>query len=402
MLIYPPYSMLVEDYRVGSVELREAYQRALASKDRFDLLPPGREIIDRGSSTYDRAQPAWERLLRSTEGSELSDDAFVRRERLFVRDNADLETRYYESLSPQPFRHASIVVGTHELEWSVKEPSSETTAWQSAAEPVPYERQVNIAALAKERGVSVTSSFEGDFPNTRYFEQRYEQMLLIRRRRSFYKTLCSTPDFEGERFIFLALMFQPERTSCPVGGIFSNQFLIVNMLSHLVPEGSYIYVKEHPTQFHPNIQASQARSDEFYATIARFKNVKLMDTTVNPFALIDKCWAVATIGGTAALEGVIRGKPALIFGHAYYKDCAGMHSVTSEEELRDALSKIARDDRVEIRDVEKYFHAIETTLFKAVADFNLVSEEQEGDAPLLARQICREIERMGLRAQHRQ
>jgi hypothetical protein len=255
---------------------------------------------------------------------------------------------------------------------------------------IPYEKQVNTSALAKQRGVSLVGSFEGEMPNKHYLEQRMDQIRLTRERYKDYQARSAKPQLD-ERFIFLPLMFQPERTSCPQGGIFSNQAILVNLLSNLVTEGIWIYVKEHPTQLHPNMQSTQARSADFYKVLAGFKNVRLIDIDTDPFLLIDASVAIATIGGTAAVEAVARGKPALVFGHAYYNDCAGIYPVTSEADLRQALAEIAERPTVERADVETFFHAIETSLFVGNADANLSSFAIDDNARNIAREIVRQL-----------
>ena len=73
-------------------------------------------------------------------------------------------------------------------------------------------------------------------PNQHYLEQRMTHLRITRERYIDYQARASRPRW-GEKFIYLPLMFQPERTSCPQGGIFSNQQIMVNLLSSLAPRG---------------------------------------------------------------------------------------------------------------------------------------------------------------------
>ena len=375
--IHPSYSLCMRDYREGCKELKDAYSKIMAEAGHCELSSEVRAIINRINDSYDKAKPIWEQIYHHTMDADLSDDELVAKETRRAEREAEIESSFYISRQLGSRIHPRLMTV-----WPLKD-----VAEMAAG----YQKQVNVAALAKERGVSLRSSFEGNFPNTAYMKQRLEQMLLTRRRRAFYKTLCKKPELGTDKFIFLPLMFQPERSSCPQGGIFSNQFLIVNLLSNLVPMGWRVYVKEHPTQFHPNMQCSQVRSEEYYETIARFENVKLIDTDIDPFQLIDNCQAVATIGGTAAIEAVIRGKPALLFGYAYFEDCAGMHRVSSENDLRRALSGIMDNPRVNGEDVGKYFHAIEISLFRGYADANLMTEGIENDSFVIADRILKQL-----------
>jgi hypothetical protein len=375
--IHPSYSLCMREYRDGCKELKDAYSKILAEAGHRELSPEARAIINRINDSYDKAKPIWEQIHHRTMDADLSDEEFLDKESRRAEREAEIESAFYISRQLGRIHPRLMTV------WPLN---------RIAGMAAGYQKQVNVAALAKERGVSLRHSFEGKFPNKRYMQQRLEQMLLTRQRHAFYKSLCKKPEPGAAKFIFLPLMFQPERSSCPQGGIFSNQFLIVNLLSNLAPAGWQVYVKEHPTQFHPNMQCSQVRSEEYYGTIARFNNVKLIDTDIDPFLLIDTCQAVATIGGTAAIEAVVRGKPALLFGYAYFEDCAGMYRVSSEADLRRALSQIREIPRVNAKDVEKYFHAIEGSLFRGYADANVMTEGIENNALVVADQILKQLE----------
>nr|MBA2400278.1 hypothetical protein [Bradyrhizobium sp.] len=313
-------------------------------------------------------------------------EQFWAEQQRFLDANVEIEARWFK-------KHTTNEISPPAGEREVLSEVAGLWRRQREAEPVPdipYEKQVNISALAKQRGTSLAASFEGEMPNKHYLEQRIDQIRHTREQYKDYQARCSKPQ-NGERFIFLPLMFQPERTSCPQGGIFSNQAIMVNLLSNLVPEDTWIYAKEHPTQLHPNMQSTQARSADFYAVLAGFKNVRLIDIDTDPFSLIDSCVAVATIGGTAAVEAVARGKPALVFGYSYYNDCAGIYPVASEVDLRQALSEIAARPTAERADVETFFHAIETSLFVGNADANLSTFAIDDNARNIAQEIVRQL-----------
>ena len=371
----------MRDFREGPRELREKYCELLTSGRSFHLSTEARKIIERITGIYDDAKPLTEKMMHRSAAAELSDEEFISREREYLERSYEIEARYYE-LRTLKARVTKV--------WT-------RIRGKPLPPAVPYEKQVNVGPLAKQRGFSLIELFAGEFPNTKYLQQRYEQMILTRRRHAFYKTLCAQPKFGKQQYIFLPLMFQPERTSCPQGGIFSNQILMLNLLANLVPHGWHVYVKEHPTQFHPNMQNNQARSKEFYQAIASFDNVKLIDTAIDPFSLIDNAKAVATVGGTAALEAVLRGKPAIVFGYTYFNDCAGIYPVTSEYEVREAITNIGRGVTIDRRDVERYFSAIEISMFKGNADANLLTMEIDQNAPNIATEILRQIDKMGLR-----
>lgn len=78
-----------------------------------------------------------------------------------------------------------------------------------------------------------------------------------------YAQLARRPK-EGEKFIYVPLHMQPELTTCPLGGQFADQLLMVRMLSAHLPKGYRLYVKEHPDQLRHTLTHPSARSAEFY------------------------------------------------------------------------------------------------------------------------------------------
>jgi hypothetical protein len=68
--------------------------------------------------------------------------------------------------------------------------------------------------------------------------------------------------------------------------------------------------------------------------------VRLIPIEANQFDLIDSSLAVATISGTVGIEGIARGKPALVFGDVWYERCQGAYRVRNLEDCRLAVAAI--------------------------------------------------------------
>ncbi len=141
-------------------------------------------------------------------------------------------------------------------------------------------------------------------------------------------------------YIYLALHYQPEKNTCPEGDVFAYQFLIADLLSKCAPAGWQVCVKEHPVTFLRKGSGELTRHSQFYDDLAALENVRLLPMDSCPFTLIDNARAVATVTGTTGWEGLIRGKPVLLFGHAWYKGCEGTFYVPSEQACRAALREI--------------------------------------------------------------
>ena len=160
-------------------------------------------------------------------------------------------------------------------------------------------------------------------------------------------------------YVFVALQCEPERQTCPTGGVFGNQYLMIDMLSKLAPAGWKIYVKEHVSQFKVYQAAERSKPVEFYNMIASMPNVQLVPLTYTSFELIDKAKASATVSGTVGWESVVRGKPALLFGHAWYRDCKGIFTIHTVENCKKAIQEIKNGYQVNISEVKCFAQVVE-------------------------------------------
>ena len=160
-------------------------------------------------------------------------------------------------------------------------------------------------------------------------------------------------------YIYVALHYQPEKTTSPEGDIFVEQWLMVQMLAHLAPNGWLVYVKEHNSQFAERLYGEQGRTHDFYERLAGFENVKLIANETSSFDLIDSAKAVATVTGTVGLESVIRSVPVLSFGHAWYALCEGIFTIKENEELIKTFEKIEDGYQIEAKKVDEFLYAIE-------------------------------------------
>ena len=75
--------------------------------------------------------------------------------------------------------------------------------------------------------------------------------------------------------------------------------------------------------------------------------------------MIDNSKAVANVAGSAGWETVIRGKPALIFGYAWYRGCEGVFYTPTIESVQQALSAIEKGYKVDRQKVKLFVYALE-------------------------------------------
>ncbi|HVQ00556.1 MAG TPA: hypothetical protein VMT57_03480 [Candidatus Thermoplasmatota archaeon] len=206
----------------------------------------------------------------------------------------------------------------------------------------------------KQHGKSIQDS---DMKGFEYVFCKLEGMKKKNRLKQHYQSLEKPAEFKHPYFYF-PLHYQPENTSCPLGEAFVDQFLIVDMLSRFAPAGWKIYVKEHSSQWHPKLHGECSRSSEFYDRVAALPNVQIIPVTTPNFELIDHAKAVVTITGTAGWEAVVRGRPVLLYGHAWYKFCKGVFYVPSVEKCKKALATIQEGYTINPTHVRLFISAV--------------------------------------------
>lgn len=149
---------------------------------------------------------------------------------------------------------------------------------------------------------------------------------FVRRKtlRRAYEALAQK-DVDGP-FVYVPLHYQPERTTLPQGRMYADQELMVQRLARVAAQRSArLLVREHPSTF--LLGGPCWRNEAMYQRLAAIPGVVLGSVDVDPFGLVDRSLAIATVTGTVALEAVARGKPVIVFGAPTYVGMPGMHEV---------------------------------------------------------------------------
>tara|TARA_Y100000114_G_scaffold120045_1_gene114842 strand:- start:29516 stop:31033 length:1518 start_codon:yes stop_codon:yes gene_type:complete len=166
----------------------------------------------------------------------------------------------------------------------------------------------------------------------------FRKQKKLRRKYDVYSTYDINFD---EKFIYIPLHYQPERTTSPDGGIYVEQLIMIQLLRSCLPREVTLVVKEHKSQFIPKREGHLSRFEFHYKALKEMSGVKLAPLETDPFVLLDKCWFVATVVGTAGLEAIARGKPAIVFGGGcWYRSLEGVFYVKNRRELKVAIDRI--------------------------------------------------------------
>ena len=194
----------------------------------------------------------------------------------------------------------------------------------------------------------------------------YRLSARLKRRRLWrdYHRRARIPELDRP-FVYLPVHYQPERTTLPEGGAFVDQRDVVDAISSSLPDDWYLYVKEHPATFASNRSGDISRDTRYYDDLESYPNTRLVPVTYSSARLIDASRAVATCTGTAGWEAILRGTPALVFGHAWYVGCEGSFSVTSGKLCKEAIETIRSGYHVDRRKVRLWLRAVDESCVKA-------------------------------------
>lgn len=160
---------------------------------------------------------------------------------------------------------------------------------------------------------------------------------VIRERDAYYAEHAVQPDM-NRPFVYLPLHFQPEASTTPMAGVFTDQNLMAALLNECLPDDVLIYVKEHHRQ-----SSWLKRTKRDYEELIAMKKVRLIARDVDTFALRENCKAVATCTGTAGFEALFRGKPVMLFGSRFYQYVRGVFKIQTTQECTEAVQKIFTD-----------------------------------------------------------
>lgn len=189
--------------------------------------------------------------------------------------------------------------------------------------------------------------------------------------KKIYSSFITKPDF-NKKYIYYAAAVQPE---AGIWSVYEDQFLILEILSASIPDDWVIYYKEHPGIFGEGNKASLARNQHYYKKIAMFKNVHMISSEVDTFMLIDSSQAVATPAGTVGWESIVRGIPALIFGHAWYQDCNSIFRIETHQDCIDAIEKIRKGYKPDQLDIEQFAAAVEQVSERNIIHGDFVNDQ---------------------------
>lgn len=164
-------------------------------------------------------------------------------------------------------------------------------------------------------------------------------------------------------FIYFPLHVEPERTVSTAAPFYTNQFEVIVNIAKSLPVDYKLYVKENLA-----MRFKAWRKTSFYKKILELPNVELFHPSFSHMELIKKSSLILTITGTTGLEGLISGKPCIVFADTMYSHLSSVTKLNSIEELSMAIKK-ALKIHVNVDELKNFVNIVNQNTF----EFDLVS-----------------------------
>jgi hypothetical protein len=217
-------------------------------------------------------------------------------------------------------------------------------AAKAMSKNISYYQYAKTAIKAAAKG-ALLMDCSSDMATMRWF-RRTRQLSLA----------CHPIDMSCE-YIYFPLNYQPEMTTSPLGGFFCDQISALRALASAIPEGWFIYVKEHPSQYLGHSYGYLGRTEHFYQQLNAIPQVRMVPIDLHSQPLIDRSKMVATITGSAGYESLARSKCVIVFGDVWYGQVHGCFRVDKPSDARNAVDK-ALNLAIIPAIVESQFHKI--------------------------------------------
>ncbi|HHO56370.1 MAG TPA: hypothetical protein ENK21_08255 [Trueperaceae bacterium] len=138
---------------------------------------------------------------------------------------------------------------------------------------------------------------------------------------------------KDEKFVFFPFHVEPELALLLYAPYRILQSEIAHNVAQSLPWDTCLYTKDHP-------QGIGKKNLGFYKKLVSLPNVKMLYPDLNSHAIISESLGVVTITGTAAMEAMLLGKPAVTIGEVFFNFAEGLVSrAKSVEDLPELISE---------------------------------------------------------------
>jgi len=187
----------------------------------------------------------------------------------------------------------------------------------------------------------------------------------------FSKEYLTEDDLKKINYAFFPLHTEPEVTLSVYSKPYINQIEAIRLISHNLPVGMYLLVKEHPWSV-------GKRSGSFFKKILKIPNVKLVSPETTSRNLIKNASLVTVISGSIALEAMFLRKPAVVLGLTPFNFLPKtmLRHIENPSKLGDAIRELLMNYEYDEEALECYVAANMKSSVK-VDFYSVLSRRQE-------------------------
>ncbi len=131
---------------------------------------------------------------------------------------------------------------------------------------------------------------------------------------------------QNEDYAYFALHYEPEITLLLLAPFATNQIEIARQAALALPIGWKLYIKDHPEMVH-------YRPRSYYIELKKIPNVRLINPTIDGLTVTANAKLIFTVTGSAAWEGLLLKKPAIVFGNQFYNGLSMIKVCKDREQL---------------------------------------------------------------------
>lgn len=244
---------------------------------------------------------------------------------------------------------------------------------------ITEELKLPVNPIFKLAQKTLSDSYVNKWEFVNYRDWAYVKKLRIKKK--YDEITLDYKKNEIKNYVYFPMQYQPERTTCPDGGKFSNQISAISLIANSLPKNWSLVVKEHPSQFNYLGFGEQSRREGYYDNLLKLKNIKFAPLNTSSLELIKNSKAVATITGQAGWESLLNRIPVLCLGTVWYGLCHGVFKVNNAQDVNNAFLQIKNGYKIKKKDIEMYVGALEDISEVIFSQRSLIKNDLSLDKP---------------------
>jgi hypothetical protein len=167
-------------------------------------------------------------------------------------------------------------------------------------------------------------------------------------------------------YAYFPLHFEPESIILARAEFYTEQISVIKNISQSLPIDMFLFVKEHPA-----MKLVGWRNLNFYKTIMKMPNVKLIHPSISNETIIQNSTIITTIAGTTAIEAAFYEKSSIVFTDVNFSTLSCVFTIKNLEELPVIIKKCL-NSKVDLIELNHYINKLKKSSF-SIDNINLTT-----------------------------